>query len=139
MGGAIMRTRPSSARDGTEPGISMIAALCAALSGLAYFASTGLGVIWPLAWLAPAPVLWLAFGDTKVRTVAMAAFAAFVIGNTNLLPAYYDVLPMVPFVIGIVLAGLAFTGCVLAARLVQRRVSGIAAMIAFAALWTGYR
>lgn len=116
----------------------MIAALCAALSGLAYFASTGLGVIWPLAWLAPAPVLWLAFGDTRVRTVAIAAFAAFVIGNTNLLPAYYDALPMVPLVIGIVVAALAFTGCVLAARLVQRRVSGIAAMIAFAALWTGF-
>lgn len=116
----------------------MIAALCAALSGLAFFASTGLGVIWPLAWLAAAPVLWLAFGQTSTRTVAIAAFAAFVIGNTNLLPAYYDVLPMVPFVIGIGIAGAVFAGCVLAARLVQRRVSGIAAMIAFAALWTGF-
>jgi len=116
----------------------MIAALCAALSGLAYFASTGLGVIWPLAWLAPAPVLWLAFGETRPRTVAIAAFAAFVIGNTNLLPAYYDVLPMVPFAIGIIVSGIAFAACVLAARLVQRRVSGIAAMIAFAALWTGF-
>ena len=57
----------------------MIAALCAALSGLAYFASTGLGVIWPLAWLAPAPVLWLAFGHTGTRTVAIASFAAFLI------------------------------------------------------------
>ncbi|HVZ70197.1 MAG TPA: nitrilase-related carbon-nitrogen hydrolase [Rhizomicrobium sp.] len=116
----------------------MIAALCAALSGLAYFASTGLGVIWPLAWLAPAPVLWLAFGEARDRTVAIAAFSAFAIGNTNLLPAYYDVLPMVPFAIGIVASGLAFAGCVLAARLVQRRVSGIAATIAFAALWTGF-
>jgi apolipoprotein N-acyltransferase len=116
----------------------MIAALCAALSGLAYFASTGLGVIWPLAWLAPAPVLWLAFGQTSTRTLAIAAFAAFAIGNTNLLPAYYDVLPMVPFAIAIVAAGLAFAGCVLAARLVQRRVCGIAATIAFAALWTGF-
>jgi apolipoprotein N-acyltransferase len=116
----------------------MIAALCAALSGLAFFASTGLGVIWPLAWLAPAPVLWLAFGETRGRTVATAAFAAFAIGNTNLLPAYYDVLPMVPFAIGIVVSALAFAGCVLAARLVQRRVCGIAAMIAFAALWTGF-
>ena len=116
----------------------MIAALCAALSGLAFFASTGLGVIWPLAWLASAPVLWLAFGETRGRTVATAAFAAFAIGNTNLLPAYYDVLPMVPFAIGIVVSALAFAGCVLAARLVQRRISGIAAMIAFAALWTGF-
>jgi apolipoprotein N-acyltransferase len=116
----------------------MIAALCAARSGLSFFASTGLGVIWPLAWLAPAPVLWLAFGQTSTRTVAIASFAAFVIGNTNLLPAYYDVLPMVPFAIGIIIAGFAFAGCILAARLVQRRVSGIAAMIAFAALWTGF-
>jgi apolipoprotein N-acyltransferase len=95
-------------------------------------------VIWPLAWLAPAPVLWLAFGHTGTRTVAIASFAAFLIGNTNLLPAYYDVLPMVPFAIWIIIAGVAFAGCVLAARLVQRRVGGIAAMIAFAALWTGF-
>lgn len=116
----------------------MIAALCAALSGIAYFASTGLGVIWPLAWFAPAPVLWLAFGEVRTRMVMLAAFAAFVIGNTNLLPAYYDVLPMLPFAIGIAVSALAFAGCVLAARLVQRRVSGIAAMIVFAALWTGF-
>src|SRR6185312_6012468 len=82
--------------------------------------------------LAPAPVLWLAFGKTRGRTVATAAFAAFAIGNTNLLPAYYDVLPMVPLAIGIVVSALAFAGCMLAARLVQRRVCGIAAMIAFA-------
>src|SRR6185437_10226697 len=101
------RTRPWSARDGTGPGfLPMIAALCAAL-----------------AWLASAPVLWLAFGETRGRTVATAAFAAFAIGNTNLLPAYYDVLPMVPFGIGIVVSALAFAGCVLAARLVQRRIS----------------
>ncbi|HEY4124318.1 MAG TPA: nitrilase-related carbon-nitrogen hydrolase [Rhizomicrobium sp.] len=116
----------------------MIAALCAALSGLAFFASTGLGVIWPLAWLAPAPVLWLAFGDARTRTVAWSAFAAFAIGNTNLLPAYYDTLPMVPFIAGIAIAALGFAGAVLAARFVQRRVSGVAAMIAFAALWTGF-
>ncbi len=115
----------------------MIAALCAGLSGLAFFASTGLGVIWPLAWLAPAPILWLAFGQTRARTVAWAAFAAFAIGNTNLLPAYYDVLPMGPFLFGIAISALAFTGAVLAARFVQRRVSGVAAMFAFAALWTG--
>ena len=116
----------------------MIAALCASLSGLAFFASTGLGVIWPLAWLAPAPVLWLAFGDARSRTVAWAGFAAFAIGNTNLLPAYYDALPMMPLVGGILLAAAAFAGAVLAARFVQRRVSGVAAMIAFAALWTGF-
>jgi apolipoprotein N-acyltransferase len=116
----------------------MIAALCAALSGLAFFASTGLGVIWPLAWFAAAPVLWLAFGDFRARTVALAAFAAFIIGNANLLPAYYDVLPLLPLLTGIALSGLAFAAIVLAARLVQRRVSGIAAMFAFAGLWTGF-
>ncbi len=116
----------------------MIAALCAALSGLAYFASTGLGVIWPLAWLAPAPVLWLAFGSARSRTVAWAAFAAFVIGNTNLLPAYYNVLPLWPLILGIAISAVAFAGVVLAARFVRARVSGIAAMIAFAALCTGF-
>jgi apolipoprotein N-acyltransferase len=116
----------------------MLPVLCAALSGLAFFVSTGLGVIWPLAWLAPAPVLWLAFGQTRGRIVAISAFAAFAIGRANLLPAYYDVLPMAPFAARILIASLAFAGCVLAARLVQRRLGGVTAMVSFAALWTGF-
>jgi apolipoprotein N-acyltransferase len=116
----------------------MIAILCAALSGLAYFASTGLGVIWPLAWLAPAPVLWLAFGNAHDRTVAWTAFAAVAIGKTNLLPAYYDVLPAWSLACAIVVPAAAFAACVWAARFVQRHLCGIAGMIAFAALWTGF-
>lgn len=116
----------------------MIAALCAALSGVAYFASTGLGVIWPFAWFAPAPVLWLAFGRERTGAVAAAAFAAFVIGSTNLLPAYYDALSLLPLAGCVVLSGAAFAGCILAARLIQHRLSSLAAIFAFAALWTGF-
>jgi hypothetical protein len=43
----------------------MIPIICAALSGLGFYFSIGLGEQWWLAWLAPIPVLWLAFEDTK--------------------------------------------------------------------------
>lgn len=116
----------------------MIAVLCAVLSGALFYASVGLGVVWPLAWLAPVPVLWLAFGETPARTVAFAAFGAFLIANLNLLPAYLGVLPTLPFAIGIVLSAIIFASAVLAAGFVQRRVSSVAAMLAFAALWTAW-
>lgn len=115
----------------------MIAALCAALSGLAFFASTGLGVIWPLAFVAAGPVLWLAFGPHRARVVALAAFAAFAIGRTNLLPANHDILSLTALASAIVTPSLLFALVVLAARRVQRKLGAVAAMLGFAALWTG--
>ena len=41
----------------------MTAIVCALLSGLAFYLSIGLGQDWALAWIAPIPVLWLAFGE----------------------------------------------------------------------------
>jgi len=115
----------------------MIAILCASLSGLAFFASTGLGVIWPLAFVAAGPVLWLAFGPTRGRVVALAAFAAFAIGRTNLLPATHDILSVTALAAAILKPSLLFALVVLAARRIQRRLGDMAAMLAFAALWTG--
>lgn len=115
----------------------MIAILCASLSGLAFFASTGLGVIWPLAFVAAGPVLWLAFGPTRGRVVALAAFSAFAIGRANLLPATHDILSVTVLLGAIIKPAVLFALAVLAARRIQRRVGNVAAMLAFAALWTG--
>jgi hypothetical protein len=57
--------------------------LAVALSACAYYGSVGFGVFWPSVWIAPTPVLALAFRSSW-RTAPWAAFAAYFIGNLNL-------------------------------------------------------
>ena len=59
----------------------MIALLCVLASGGLFFLSTGLGTIWLLAWIAPVPVLWLAYGARPNWHVLLASFAAYAIGE----------------------------------------------------------
>ena len=53
----------------------MIATACALLSAAGFYFSLGLGNQWWLAWIAPVPVLWFAFGPAKPWTAFLAAFA----------------------------------------------------------------
>lgn len=125
---------------------AIIAILCAALSGLAVFVSCGLGgsvdttpgVLWALALLAPIPVLWFAFHSERCWIVCLTAFAAMLVGMTNLIPPYGSVFPPFVLIIAMTLPALAFTGAVMGARFVALRVAPISGVIAFAALWTGF-
>jgi len=119
----------------------MTAALAAMLSGVAFFASAHMGTIWPLAWVAATPVLWLAFGGASVRDAgvwrtALMALIAYLIGRLNLLPVYYNVLPPLTLAAAILLPAIGFAVAVLAARFVHRRLDGLAAAFAFAGMWT---
>jgi apolipoprotein N-acyltransferase len=114
----------------------VIATLCTALSAAAFFGSIDLGDLWPLAWLAPLPILWLAFGRARTLTVAFAAFAAYAIGSSNILEAYVGFLPAPVLIIAICAPAVLFTLSVLAARMVAARVDPLAGVLAFAALWT---
>lgn len=116
----------------------MTAILCALLSGVLFFFSTNLGETWPLAWIAAAPVLWLAFGEEKSWKVALASGAAVAIGAANLLNAYAGLFPWQAFAVIFIVPPALFALIVLGARLVQRRVHPLAGMIAFAALWTSW-
>jgi len=116
----------------------MTAILCALLSGAAFYLSTNLGEVWPLAWLAPVPVLWFAFGDERNWVVAASAFAALAIGATNLLGAYGGVFPLPVFAVIFTVPPASFAAIVLGARLVARRVHPLAGVLAFAALWTAW-
>jgi apolipoprotein N-acyltransferase len=116
----------------------MIIALCALLSGAGMYFSFGLGEVWVLAWLAPIPVLWLAFRPVSGWKVCVAALAAGLIGGCNILPAYWGTLPVPVLVLGIVVPALVFALCVMGARFVSRRVAPILGVIAFAALWTAF-
>lgn len=113
----------------------MTAIICALLSAAGFYFSVGLGDQWWLAWLAPIPVLWFAFGDTKPWPIFFAAFAALALGLLNLLRAYGGVLPTPVLILSIGAPSIAFAASVVGAARVQRRLGGVPAMFAFAALW----
>ncbi len=116
----------------------MLALLCVVASAVCFYFSTDLGAWWPLAWIAPIPILWLAFGKTNGWMAFLAAWAAAALGGLNLLPAYLGKLPFPVLLIAIVLPGLCFAVSVMGARLVVRRISPLAGVLAFAALWTAW-
>jgi apolipoprotein N-acyltransferase len=113
----------------------MIAFLCAALTAVGFYFSAGLGDQWWLAWLAPIPILWLAFGDAKGWQVSLAAFLAYALGETSILRAYGGVMPVPVLFIAIGGPALCFVLAVSGARRIQRRFGDIAGMFGFAALW----
>ena len=124
----------------------LIAVLCAALSGAAFYFSCGLGgsvattpgLLWAVALIAPVPVLWFAFRSQRSGVVFLTAFAAMAIGMANLLPAYAGVMPLPVLVMAMATPALGFAGAVIGARFVANRLAPISGVIAFAALWTGF-
>ena len=71
----------------------MRAALLAAVSGIIFFLSQGVADTWALAWFAPAPLLWLAYGDAPRWQLLIASFAAFGLGQLYLAQCYWASLP----------------------------------------------
>ena len=114
----------------------MTALLAALVSGIMFYLSQGLADVWALAWFAPAPLLWLAYGDTPRWQVLLASLAAFAAGQIYLVQCYWGQVP--PSII----APLALAMCVAFALAVLfsgealRRHSPWAALVAFPALWT---
>jgi apolipoprotein N-acyltransferase len=122
----------------------MIVVLCALLSGALFYLSQGPADLWCLAWLAPTPVLWLAYGDAANRQLVFAALAAFVIGQCYIF-FFTIAFRIVPPVIAIplmistfVLQAIAFPAAIMFARYVQRRSSPLVALLAFPACWTAF-
>jgi apolipoprotein N-acyltransferase len=116
----------------------MITIACALLSAVGFYFSFGLGDLWWLAWIAPVPILWFAFGDAKPWTVFLAAFAAYGLGATSILRAYAGLLPVPILILAIGAPALTFAVSLMGARRVERSLGPIAAMVAFAALWTAF-
>ncbi len=112
--------------------------ICALLSAVGFYFSIGLGDQWWLAWLAPIPVLWLAFGDAKPWPVVIAAFLGCALGATSILRAYAGILPSFVLVLAICGPALLFAAAVMGARRVQRAFGPVAAMFAFGLLWAAF-
>ena len=111
----------------------MIAIVCTFLTAIGFYFSIGLGDQWWVAWLAPIPVLWLAFGEMKPWTAFFSAFLGYALGALNIVPAYAGAMP---FVVVLAIGGPAslFAASVLGARRVYHALGVIPAMFGFAAL-----
>ncbi len=110
--------------------------VCTLFSAAGFYLSTNLGGVWLLAWFAPAPVLWLAFGRTNPVVALYAAVAAAALGALNLLPAYGGVVPPQTLAAAIALSALGFGLSVMLGRFAARTLAPAAGPLAFAAAWT---
>ncbi|HEX7977857.1 MAG TPA: hypothetical protein VF461_04605 [Gemmatimonadaceae bacterium] len=115
----------------------MKALVCALASAILFFLALGTPNAWPLAWIAPVPLLWLALGHTSWQRVAIASLVAYAFGELGMLWPYLHVMGGVVLVAALGPA-VAFTLVVLATRFSARRLPMLAATLVFPALWTGF-
>jgi len=117
----------------------MITLLAAVLSGIMFYLSQGYDHVWALAWLAPVPLLWLAYSNTRTRQVIGASAIAVLGGASYVLqsPYLHLIPPLVLTSVVVVDVGL-FCVAVWFARFVQRRASPLLTLFAFPACWTAF-
>jgi apolipoprotein N-acyltransferase len=115
----------------------MTALLGALASALLLFLALGTPDAWPLAWLAPVPLLWLALGHQSWRRVALASLVGYALGELGMLWPYLRVMGGV-VVVAALGPAVAFMLFVLATRFAARRLPMLAATLVFPALWTGF-
>jgi apolipoprotein N-acyltransferase len=113
----------------------MIAVLAAVSSGIMFYLSQGFDGVWMLVWLAPAPLLWLAYGKTPTWQVLAASAVAVLAGTAYILQAPYTppagiLVPVLGIYVGL------FCTAVWFARFVQHRATPLATLFAFPACWT---
>jgi apolipoprotein N-acyltransferase len=102
-----------------------------------FYFSTGLETWWPLAWVAPVPVLFLALRTSTTRA-GLAAVAAYFLGGFNMF-GYLTLFVPAPLVLTFMLfPAVVFAGAVLAARYASFRLTTVAAAVVFPCFWTAY-
>lgn len=117
----------------------MTAVLAALLSGIMFYLSQGFDNVWVLAWFAPAPLLWLAYGEKPTwQVIAATAIAVLASAGYFLQSPYLHLIP--PLVITSSLAVYVALFCIAVwfARFVQRRASPFLSLLAFPACWTAF-
>jgi apolipoprotein N-acyltransferase len=109
--------------------------ISAALSAGMFYLSQGPANAWPLAWLAPVPLLWLAYGDSPAWRLLAVSFLAFVIGQVYIAQCYVGA-PLMSLLSLLGLRPILFPLSILFARLIHRRLSLLPTLLAFPACWT---
>jgi apolipoprotein N-acyltransferase len=115
----------------------MTALIAAALAAAMFYLSQGIDAVWSLAWVAPLPLLWLAYGGAPRWQVFAAGVAAFAAGQVYMFLVYGPALLTTALAMAIG-CGAAFGGTLLLARQVHRDLPPMAALFAFPAIWTAF-
>jgi len=115
----------------------MIAVLAALLSGAMFYLSQGLDDVWMLAWFAPVPLLWLAYGKQPMWQVMAASAAAILASGGYILqlpyiPPLFIIVPVLLLYVGMFCAAVWF------ARFVHIWAHPFATLFAFPAWWTAF-
>lgn len=115
----------------------MITVLAAVSSGIMFYLAQGFDNVWALAWLAPVPLLWLAYGKTPLwRVLGASAFAVLASAGYILQSPYLHLIPPVVITASLVVYVGLFCAAVWFARLVRYRASPALTLLAFPACWT---
>jgi apolipoprotein N-acyltransferase len=113
----------------------MTVALAALLSAAMFYLSQGLDNVWALAWFAPVPLLWLAYGKAPTWQVVLASLIALLAGDIYALQCY----SAIPAVILLEVVGpqvVLFPLAIVFARITQRNSAALATLFAFPVCWT---
>lgn len=113
----------------------MIALLATVLSGAMFYLSQGIDNVWPLAWLASVPLLWLAYGRMPIWQLVLASVAAIVAGEIYVWQCYSTLPPLLILQVAGPEVAL-FPVAVAFARVVKRRAAPLATLFGFPACWT---
>jgi len=116
----------------------MTALICAVLAAVMFYLSQGLNDVWGLAWIAPLPLLWLAYGETPRRHLFGASLVACAAGQIYLLQCYWGMLPWFALALMILGLGMVFAMIMLGVRAAWRRLPPSAALFAFPLFWTAF-
>ena len=109
---------------------------CILLSGLAWYISDGLnGNYWWLLWIAPVPVLFVAF-QTSWKQAFVISFIAYLIGRLSWLTYLTNVATLVPAIISILALCLAFALVVAGSRYVFVKNRSWLAVFAYPVFFT---
>ena len=117
------------------------------ISAACFYFSTGLETVWPLAWFAPLPVLYLAFRESAVSVgkrgkawlrVGLIAWVAYFLGGLNQFTYFRLLMPLPLVPVALALPALVLAAVVLLARFAYLRLAPAAAAFAFPALWTAW-
>ena len=114
----------------------MTTLLCALLSGVMFYFSQGQDDVWWLAWFAPVPLLWLAYGPINRWQVFFASLAANACGQIYVVQTYGGAMPVAAMAVMMFGWAALFAAAILFAQTIRQRLSLLATLLAFPAAWT---
>lgn len=113
----------------------MIVVLSTLASAILFYLSQGIDDVWALAWLAPVPLLWLAYSRAPLWQLIAASVASILAGDIYVLQVY-SMLPPVLILPVVGLHAVLFPAAVVFARAAHRHASPLATLLGFPAAWT---